>query len=423
MHGKERKILFDVGERISNLLKGKIPEKIAASDYPDEVENRFVEIVNQLIESSSEIHRFIVPLSQGELHSFVPKRSNVFSSPFKELHARLLHLIWQAERIADGDYTQRVDFMGDFSTAFNSMVTKLAEREQELKIANDQLETRVRERTAELTKEIAERKKAQDALNALNKRLEVTIEKLRLSNREIQDVAYASAHDLKTPLHGIVKLADWLSTDYQGKFDEQGTKKVEMLIERAIRMDKLIDGVLKYCGIGCFQGNMEWVDLSRLVAEVINGISWSQHVKIEVDCVLPIVFYDSYHFTEVFYQLLSNAVRYIDKPNGIVKIACCERDDYWEFSIVDNGCGIEEKYFTKIFKIFQTLSSSDRCVNIGIGLPIAKKIVEGYGGKIWIESRIGYGSTFFFTIPRQTETFLDGKSEVVKDTAQENLCP
>ena len=85
MHGKEQKVLFDVGQRISDLLKGKIPEKIEASDYTDEVEKRFVEIANQLIESSSEIHSFIVPLSQGELNSFVPKRSNFLSSPFKEL--------------------------------------------------------------------------------------------------------------------------------------------------------------------------------------------------------------------------------------------------------------------------------------------------------------------------------------------------
>jgi C4-dicarboxylate-specific signal transduction histidine kinase len=164
MHGKEQKVLFDVGQRISDLLKGKIPEKIEVSDYIDEVEKRFVEIANQLIESSSEIHRFIVPLSQGELHSFVPKRSNFLSSPFKELHARLLHLTWQTERIAEGDYTQRVDFMGDFSTAFNAMVAKLAERERELKDTNDQLEVRVRERTEELTREIAERKRAKEEL-------------------------------------------------------------------------------------------------------------------------------------------------------------------------------------------------------------------------------------------------------------------
>src|SRR4030042_3715298 len=115
MQGNEQKVLFDVGERILNLLRGKIPEKIEVSEYSEEVEKRFIEIVNQLIESSSEIHRFIVPLSQGILHSFVPKRSNIFSSPFKELHARLLHLTWQAERVAEGAYTQRVDFMGAFS--------------------------------------------------------------------------------------------------------------------------------------------------------------------------------------------------------------------------------------------------------------------------------------------------------------------
>ncbi len=423
MQGNGQKVLFDVSERISNLLKGKIPEKIQVSDYQDEAEKQFVEIVNQLIESSSEVHRFIVPLSQGELHSFVPKRSNVFSSPFKELHARLLHLTWQAERIAEGDYTQRVDFMGDFSTAINSMVAKLDEREQELKGTNSQLEARVRERTAELSGEVAVRKRAEDELKAMNKKLEETIRRLELSNRELQDVAYVAAHDLKTPLHGIIKLADWLSTDYQDKFDEQGTEQVKMLVDRAARMSKLVDGVLKYCSIRHFHRKMERVDLSLLLAKVIDRIGSPQHVKIKVECELPVIFYNRNNITEVFYQLLSNAVAHLDKENCMVNIGCHDQADYWEFSVSDNGCGIEEKYFAKIFKIFQTLSNSNQCEGVGIGLSIVSKIVETYGGRIWVESKIGCGSTFFFTIPRQRETFLNGKSEVVKDTAQENLCP
>jgi signal transduction histidine kinase len=94
-------------------------------------------------------------------------------------------------------------------------------------------------------------------------------------------------------------------------------------------------------------------------------------------------------------------VQYIDKPQGQVKIGCVSEDDFWEFSITDNGPGIEEKYFEKIFQIFQTLQPKDKFESTGVGLTVAKKIVELYGGQIWVESEPGNGSTFFFTLPKQ----------------------
>ena len=97
---------------------------------------------------------------------------------------------------------------------------------------------------------------------------------------------------------------------------------------------------------------------------------------------------------------MSNAVKYIDKPKGQIKIGCTEEAGFWKFSVADNGCGINEKYFEKIFEIFQTLASRDKTESTGIGLTIVKKIVELYGGKVWVTSKIGEGSTFFFTLPK-----------------------
>jgi len=104
-------------------------------------------------------------------------------------------------------------------------------------------------------------------------------------------------------------------------------------------------------------------------------------------------------------------VRYMDKPKGQIRIGCIEQDGFWKFSVADNGPGIEEKYFEKIFRIFQTLSPRDDVESTGVGLSVVKKIVELYGGKIWVESKIGEGSTFFFTLPIQEMGVKDAKLE------------
>ena len=104
---------------------------------------------------------------------------------------------------------------------------------------------------------------------------------------------------------------------------------------------------------------------------------------------------------QVFQNLLSNAIKYMDKPKGQIKIGCAEQNGFWKFSIEDNGPGIDQKHFEKIFQIFQTLSPRDQFESTGIGLTVVKKIILLYGGKIWVESKVGKGTTFFFTLPKQ----------------------
>jgi signal transduction histidine kinase len=104
---------------------------------------------------------------------------------------------------------------------------------------------------------------------------------------------------------------------------------------------------------------------------------------------------------QVFQNLLSNAVKYMDKPQGRVEVRCIEEDGFWKFSVADNGPGIEEKHFEKIFQLFQTLAPRDETEATGIGLSLVKKIIEMYGGKIWLQSKVGEGTTFFFTLPKQ----------------------
>jgi light-regulated signal transduction histidine kinase (bacteriophytochrome) len=195
-------------------------------------------------------------------------------------------------------------------------------------------------------------------------------------------------------------LADWISTDYSDKFDQQGKEQIKLLINRATRMSKLIDGIWEYSKIVYLTEQKEKVDLNTLLTEVIYKINPPQSTKITTENKLPTIVCEKERISEIFQNLLKNAVEFMDKPEGQIKVGCVEEDNFWKFSVADNGPGIEEKHFEKIFKMLQTLAPRDEFESTGIGLTITKKIVEMYGGKIWVQSKIGEGSTFFFTISK-----------------------
>jgi PAS domain S-box-containing protein len=224
---------------------------------------------------------------------------------------------------------------------------------------------------------------------------------LEHTTQELADFSYITAHDLKAPLRGIGSLAGWLSTDYAEKLDEQGRENIRMLLSRVKRMYNLIDGVLQYTRITRTKEKKTTVDLNEVAAEEIAKISPPENVEIAIDEALPVVTCGRESIRQVIYNLLSNAVKYMDKPQGKVTIGWGEEDGCWKFSVTDNGCGIEKRHFGKIFKMFQTLSPRDKVEGTGVGLTIAKKIVESWGGRIWVESKPGEGSTFHFTLPKE----------------------
>jgi len=226
------------------------------------------------------------------------------------------------------------------------------------------------------------------------------LNKVESANKELTDFAYVVSHDLKAPLRGIKTLASWISTDYTDKLDQNGKEQMNLLSSRVERMHNLIDGILQYSRIGRVEEKKVVVNLNELVAEVIDMVAPPQNIAITVENELPIIEFERTRITQVFQNLLSNAVKYMDKPEGQVRIGCAEEDGFWKFTVADNGPGIEEKYFEKIFQMFQTLAPRDEVESTGIGLTVAKKIVELYGGKIWVESKVGEGSTFLFTLPK-----------------------
>lgn len=250
-------------------------------------------------------------------------------------------------------------------------------------------------------KELVALRKAEEELEKLNKDLGSAVRELSQANEELQEFAHITAHDLKTPLRAIGTLADWLSKDYADKFDEQGKEKVRLLVTRAVQMSALIDDILRYSRVGHNVTEKRRVDLNIVLSEVIAGIDPPENIEITIENELPVLICERIQIIQLFQNLLSNAVKYMDKPRGQIIIDCVEQDAFWEFSVTDNGSGIEKRHYERIFKLFQTLSPCDGVENTGIGLSIVKKIVELNGGSVFVESEVGKGSTFVFTLPKQ----------------------
>jgi two-component system sensor kinase FixL len=237
------------------------------------------------------------------------------------------------------------------------------------------------------------------------------LQQLEKVNQELKDFAYVVSHDLKAPLRGIKTIAEWISTDYADKLDDNGKEQMNLLASRVDRMHNLIDGILQYSRIGRIEEEKAVVNLNELVTEAIDMIAPPENITITIENELPTIECGQTRIMQVFQNLMSNAVEYMDKPQGQIKVGCVEEDGFWEFYVADNGPGIEEKYFEKIFQLFQTLAPRDGSESTGIGLTIIKKIVEMYGGKTWVQSKVGSGSTFFFTLPKQEMGVKDAKLE------------
>jgi PAS domain S-box-containing protein len=295
---------------------------------------------------------------------------------------------------------------GEFSRTFRehlenkqgqTLETQVITKKGELKdvaIKASLLEVRGKKVLQGIFRDITIRKRAEQRQSQL-------LEQLENANNELKDFAYVVSHDLKAPLRGIKTLTDWIMTDYADKLDEDGKKQLDLLVNRVDRMHNLIDGILQYSRVGRIKEKLVQVNLNELVTEVIDMIASPENITIKVENELPTINCERTRIQQVFQNLLSNAVKYMDKPQGLVKIGCSEAKGFWKFSIADNGPGIEEKFFGKIFQMFQTLSPRDEFESTGVGLTVVKKIIEMYGGKIWVESKVGEGSTFFFTFPKR----------------------
>ena len=224
------------------------------------------------------------------------------------------------------------------------------------------------------------------------------LDELEDSNKGLQEYAHIVSHDLKSPLRSVTALATWLYDDYKDVLDESGKYNLKMMMEKVEGMDKLIDGILKYSTVNNDKLDRTEVNVNQVIKEITEIIYIPEHVEVITSNVLPVIQADKVKIHQLFQNFLSNAVVNIDKEVGIVEVASTETPTHWRFSIKDNGVGIPKEYHEKIFQIFQSIGNNER--STGIGLSIVKKIIDRYKGKVWLESEIGVGTTFYFTIKK-----------------------
>lgn len=235
-------------------------------------------------------------------------------------------------------------------------------------------------------------------LKSLELEKEKLLSKLGKSNDELQEYAHIVSHDLKSPLRSINALVSWLKEDNAGKLDDTSIQNFALIETTLEKMEQLITDVLNYSSVGTNENEKTDVNLDTLITDLIKIMYKPDHVTLEILNKLPTLKGDKTKLQQLFQNLIGNAIKFINKEKGFVKINVEDVYTHYQFSIADNGMGIEKKFHNKIFKIFHALNKSKD--STGIGLSIVKKIIDLHEGEIWLESEPEKGTTFFFTLKK-----------------------
>lgn len=220
---------------------------------------------------------------------------------------------------------------------------------------------------------------------------------------ELERFVYLASHDLKSPLPAIEHLVSWIEEDTENQLTPQSRKYLSFLRKRAYRMSNLLDGLLKYAQAGGMHSKIETINFPELVSKVAHRVDTTNDFDIHCDrCTFPIKA-EKTPLHEVLYELIDNSVKHHHLHKGHIKVGVIEKKGYYEFFVADDGPGIDHAYQDRIFQLFQTLQPRDIFESSGVGLSIAKKIVETQGSSIWVESAKNHGAVFHFTWPKQIE--------------------
>jgi len=245
-----------------------------------------------------------------------------------------------------------------------------------------------------------------DALEGAHRRLDEQARDLERSNRDLEQFAYVASHDLQEPLRKVSSFCQLLKRRYGGQLDERADSYIAFAVDGATRMQRLINELLAFSRVGRLTGGMESVDLNDVADAALGQL---ETVRDEVDAVvtvgeLPTVRGEAPLLTQLLANLVGNALKF--RRPGLrpeVTVTARPHPDGWEVSVADNGIGVEPEYAEKVFVIFQRLHSREAYPGTGIGLAMAKKIVEYHGGRIWLDSDRTDGATVRFTLPADTE--------------------
>lgn len=296
------------------------------------------------------------------------------TNPIRELYKG-------AEVIGHGNLDHRLniktgDEIEELADGFNRMAG-------ELKELYTNLENKVKERTIQLAE---------------------ANEALARTNKELDDFTYIVSHDLKEPLRGVKAFTKLLLEDYSLKLDNEGKEYLKTISDSSTRMTRLIEDLLNLSRIGRIKNIEEGVELDEVLLDVKKNLAYSleeRNVDLKIKAGFPKVTCDRIRISEVFLNLISNAIKYTKKDiQPIIEVGYVDKGIGYEFYVKDNGIGIEKQYYNKVFQIFQRLHAKGEYEGTGAGLTIVKKIIENHSGKIWLKSEVGTGTTFYFTLPK-----------------------
>jgi PAS domain S-box-containing protein len=276
---------------------------------------------------------------------------------------------------------------------------------EELRVSNEELQDITEELQTSnegLQSTTIELQKANEKLTSYKDSLEEAIEKLEISNRELEQFAYVASHDLQEPLRMVSSFAQLLEKRYKGELDDDADDFIGFIVEGAQRMKDLIDDLLTFSRLSTASREFRPTNMNKVLEDVLLSIKPSveaENATITHDD-LPTVQCDPSQIRQLFQNLISNAIKFHEKAPEI-HIFAEESDGKWRFGVSDNGIGIHPDHQDKIFDIFKRLHTREEYEGTGIGLSICKRIVEIHGGDIWVKSKPGEGSTFYFTLPKR----------------------
>lgn len=251
------------------------------------------------------------------------------------------------------------------------------------------------ERNLQLQKEIAVRQKAEAVLAQRS-------QELARSNAELEQMAYVASHDLQEPLRMVASYLQLLEQRYGARLDADAHEFIEFAVDGAKRMRALIDDLLTYSRLGTKAQPLRPTDCNTVMQSALRSLGVAiAESGAQIDCAaLPVVMGDAAQLTQLFQNLLANAIKFRAGQAPRISVRAEEEEGCWRFAVRDNGIGIAPEYFERIFEMFQRLHSRGAYPGTGIGLAICKKIVERHGGRIWVESAPEQGALFQFTLPR-----------------------